>query len=130
MKKTVWHYTSESALQEIKRTKQFSPSFFKQTDTAYGEGWYVTDLPPTTPVFDLCDFLWTDRSSTTQDKTKGYVKLEIEENCLNYYRDHVYLLPLERVTGKVLDIGKEYFDNNNNLVIKFIEATLNSDRRY
>ena len=129
MKKTVWHYTTESSLQEIKRTQQFSPSYFKQTDTTYGQGWYVTDLSPTTSIFDLCEFLWTDHSFSTQEKTKGYLKLEIEEKYLKYCRNHVFLLSLEYVPSKILDIGKEYYDENKNIVIKFIEAVLNIFKR-
>jgi hypothetical protein len=129
MNKTVWHYTSENAIYAIQRTNQFSPSFFKQTDTTYGQGWYVTDLAPSTPIQELCDYLWTDHSPTTQEKTKAYVKLEIDEKYLSYCRPHVYLLKLESVPSKVLDVGKTYEDNNKNIVIRFIEATLNFFRK-
>jgi len=129
MNKTVWHYTSENAIKEIQRTKYFSPSFFKPTDTYFGQGWYVTDLPPSTPIQDLCYYLWTDRSLVSQEKTKAYVKLEIDDKYLDYCREHVYLLKLESVNGNVLDIGKTYEDKNKNIVIRIIEATLNLLRR-
>jgi hypothetical protein len=129
MNKTVWHYTSENAIHEIQRTKQFSPSVFKPTDTTYGQGWYVTDLAPSTPILDLCDYLWTNRSLETQEKTKAYVKLEIDDKYLVNCRPHVYLLKLESVNGNVLDVGKTYKDNNKNIVIRFIEATLNLFRK-
>ena len=129
MNKTVWHYTTEHAISEIQKTKQFSPSVFKQTDTTYGQGWYVTDLGPTTPILELCDYLWTDRSQISQEKTKAYVKLEIDEKYLVYCRQHVYLLKLESVNGNVLDVGKTYEDKNKNIVIRFIEATLNFFRK-
>jgi hypothetical protein len=126
---TVWHYTSEKAINEIKKTSKFSPSVFKPTDTTYGQGWYVTDLPPSTPIQELCDYLWTDRSPDTQEKTKAYVKLEINDKYLVPCRPHVYLLKLESVNGNVLDVGKTYEDNNKNIVIRFIEATLNFFRK-
>ena len=122
---TVWHYTSEDAMNKIKRTSQFYPSVFKQTDTSYGEGWYVTDLPPSTPVQELCDCLWTDRSLSTQEKTKAYVKLEVDDKYLAYCRPHVYLLKLESVNGSVLEYGKTYQDKDKNIVIRFIEAVIN-----
>jgi hypothetical protein len=125
----VWHYTSEDALKEIKKTNKFSPSVFKPTDTTYGQGWYVTDLPPSTPIKDLCDYLWTDHSPTFQEKTKAYMKLEINDKYLVPCRPHVYLLKLEIVNGNVLDVGKTYEDNNKNIVIRFIEATLNFFRK-
>jgi hypothetical protein len=125
MNKTVYHYTSEKAINEIKRTNMFSPSVFKPTDTTYGQGWYVTDLGPSTPIQELCDYLWTDRSLETQEKTKAYVKLEINDKYLVYCRSHVYLLRLESVNGNVLDVGKIYEDKNKNIVIRIIEATIN-----
>ena len=129
MKKTVWHYTSEDALNDIKKTKQFSPSFFKPTDTTYGQGWYVTDLVPSTPILELCDYLWTDRSQISQEKTKAYIKLEIDDNYLVYCREHVYLLRLESVNSSVLDIGKTYEDKNKNIVIRIIETAINLLRK-
>jgi len=129
MKKTVWHYTSENALNDIKKTKQFSPSFFKPTDTTYGQGWYVTDLVPSTPILELCDYLWTDRSQISQEKTKAYIKLEIDDNYLVYCREHVYLLRLESVNSSVLDIGKTYEDKNKNIVIRIIETAKNLLRK-
>ena len=129
MKKTVWHYTSEDALNDIKKTKQFSPSFFKPTDTTYGQGWYVTDLVPSTPILELCDYLWTDRSQISQEKTKAYIKLEIDDNYLVYCREHVYLLRLESVNSNVLDIGKTYEDKNKNIVIRIIETAINLLRK-
>jgi len=126
---TVWHYTSENAIKEIKTTKIFAPSVFKQTDTTYGPGWYVTDLPPSTPVQKLCDCLWDDHSPATQEKTKAYVKLEINDKHLVLCRPHVYLLKPESVKGNVLNVGKTYKDNNKNIIIRFIEATLNFFRK-
>jgi hypothetical protein len=129
MNKTVWHYTSENALNEIKRTNKFAPSVFKPTDTTYGQGWYVTDLPPSTPIQELCDYLWTDRSLQTQEKTKAYVKLEIDNRYLVDCRPHVYLLKLESVNGNVLEFGKTYHDKDKNIVIRLIEAVINFFRK-
>jgi hypothetical protein len=129
MNKTVWHYTYENAINEIKRTNKFTPSVFKPTDTTYGQGWYVTDLPPSTPIQELCDYLWTDYSLSTQEKTKAYVKLEIDDRYLVDCRPHVYLLKLEYVNGHVLDVGKTYEDKDKNIVIRIIEATINFFRK-
>jgi len=126
---TVWHYTSEDAIKEIKKTNKFSPSVFKQTDTTYGPGWYVTDLPPSTPVKELCDCLWDDHSADTQKKTKAYVKLEIDDKYLKPCRSHVYLLKLESVKDNFLEFGKIYQDKDKNIVIRFIEAVLNTLRK-
>jgi len=73
----------------------------------------------------LCDFLWTDYSFATQEKTKAYVKLEIDDQYLVNCRPHVYLLKLETVNSTVLDIGRTYEDKNKNIFIQFIEATIN-----
>jgi len=129
MNKVVWHYTTEDSINDINRTKKFFPSMFKPTDTTFGQGWYVTDLPPSTPIQELCDYLWTNHSSETQEKTKAYVKLEIDDDYLVDCRPHVYLLKLESVTGNVLDVGMKYADRNKNIVIRFIEATLNLLRK-
>jgi hypothetical protein len=129
MSKIVYHYTSENAINEIKRTTQFFPSVFKQTDTNFGQGWYVTDLGPSTPIQELCDCLWTDHSLATQEKTKAYVKLEIDDEYLDYCRPHVYLLKLESVNGSILDVGKTYVDKNKNIIIRIIEVALNIFRK-
>lgn len=102
---------------------------FKPTDTYYGEGWYVTDLSPSTPIQELCDYLWTDRSLSTQEKTKAYVKLEIDDKYLEPCRSHVYLLKLEYVKDNVLEFGKTYQDKDKNIVIRLIEAAINLFRK-
>jgi hypothetical protein len=126
---TVWHYTSENALKAINKTKKFAPSVFKQTDTTYGPGWYVTNLAPSTPIKELCDCLWDDHSPATQEKTKAYVKLEINDKHLTYCRPHVYLLKLESVQDNVIEFGKIYKDKDKNLIIRLIEAVLNTFKK-
>jgi hypothetical protein len=82
-------------------------------------------LVPSTPILELCDYLWTDRSIEIQEKTKAYVKLEIDDKYLVYCREHVYLLKFESVNDNVLDTGKTYVDKNKNIVIQIIEAVIN-----
>ena len=129
MMQTVWHYTTESAAQLINNTKKFSPSVFKSTDTAYGQGWYVTDLPPNTLVPDLCDFLWTSQATEAKEKTKAFVKLEIDKRYLQYCRPHVYLLRKEDVNGQDLNIAATYSDSHGNVVIRIVEVVKNFLRK-
>jgi len=94
----VYHYTSKSSFDQILASGTLlrsSPALMRSNpwttmDSAYGDGWYFTDLPP-----DKCD-AWTVahcwRSVSAFNKVENYLKFEIPEGILKHCRDHVYML--------------------------------------
>ena len=87
----VYHYTSEASLSIITTSKKFCPSYLNpEMDTAFGEGWYFTDLSPdTTPNKDLELSLWT---RPEPDKSKCYMAFDIDDVLLQWCRANVYRL--------------------------------------
>lgn len=94
--KKVYHYTSVDSLTKIISTSSFFPSYLNpQMDTAFGEGWYFTDLPPETPDADLQQALWM---RIENEKSRRYLAFEIHPDLLEYCRPHVYRLRIGTVT--------------------------------
>jgi hypothetical protein len=116
----VYHYTTNESLQLIVNSNDFHPSYLNpQMDTAFGEGWYFTDLPPeTTPDNDLQQSLWMRKEP---DKCKRYLAFEIDDSLLEYCRPHVYRLRIEAVTGKIIKLNLNYtYTNSGKQAIRFI----------
>lgn len=116
----VFHYTSHESLEQIINSKDFHPSYLNpQMDTAFGEGWYFTDLhPDTTPDEDLHQSLWMRPEPL---KSKRYMAFEIDNSLLQYCRPNVYRMRLEELREKIIKINLTYTFNNNGLqAIRFI----------
>ncbi len=117
----VYHYTTEDAYNQIMRDKEFLPSYFSTAlDAIYGEGWYFTDLPPSTPDEELYYHLW---GHPEPNRVKRYLMFDIEPTILENKRPHVYRLPLERVKGGVIKLDLHY-TLQGRIVIKFIRGGL------
>jgi len=114
----VYHYTSEEAYNQIMRTKEFLPSFFSTAlDAVYGEGWYFTDLPPSSSDEELYQ-LW---GQPVPERVKRYLVFDIDKSLLQNTRDHVYRLPLETIKGGILKLDSTY-TLQGRTVIRFIRG--------
>src|SRR5258707_15605703 len=103
----VYHYTSRESLTQITTSDYFYPSYLNpQMDTAFGEGWYFTDLEPhTTPDEDLEQSIWLRREPV---KSKCYVVFEIDDSLLQLCRHHVYRLKTNAVSNEVIRLSIKY----------------------
>lgn len=116
----VYHYTSQESLTNIISSSHFYPSYLNpQMDTAFGEGWYFTDLDPnTTPDEDLQQALWLRKEII---KSKRYIEFEIDSSLLQYCRPHVYRLKIDTVPDRVIDIKLPYtFKSTGAQAIRYI----------
>ncbi|OYD17268.1 hypothetical protein CH330_00580 [candidate division WOR-3 bacterium JGI_Cruoil_03_51_56] len=113
----VYHYTTKEAYDGIISTKQFIPSFFSTAlDAVYGEGWYFTDLPPSSSDEELYQL----RGQPEPERIKRYLVFDINSTLLQNTRPHVYRLALERVQESVIKLVNYYIENK--VVIKFIRG--------
>ncbi len=119
----VYHYTSEDAFNIISTTRKFLPSYLNpQMDTAFGEGWYFSDLSPETEDNKLQQALWM-RSEPT--KCKRYLAFEIDDSLLQYCRPNVYRLKTETIADKLINIDLLYtFTSNQAQALKFLRSGL------
>lgn len=115
----VYHYTYEEAYDQIMQTKEFLPSSFSTAlDAAYGEGWYFTDLPPSTTDEELYHHIWRQPEP---ERVKRYLAFDIKDTTLlQNTRAHVYRLALERMGESIIKLVNYYIENK--VVIKFIRG--------
>jgi len=100
----LYHYTSKAAYRNIMATgKIVASNPWTTMDSAYGSGWYFTDLEPTN-----CD-AWTVahcwRRLDVFDRVESYLKFEIPESVTRKCRDHVYMVNQWGNSIKYLDGG-------------------------
>ena len=118
----VYHYTSKENLDKIINSKLFYPSYLNpQMDTAFGEGWYFTDLDPdTTPNDDLEQQLWMKKESI---KSKTYLAFEIDNSLLNYCRPNVYRLKIDAIkNSEAINLNRPYtFTSSGEQAIRYIK---------
>ncbi len=111
----VYHYTTRAGLSKIIRTRRFIPSFFSTAlDAIYGDGWYLTDLPPSRSNQDLYQ-LW---GQALPERTRGYLAFDIDSDFLEETRPHVYRLALEQITDRELNLNLQY-TSGDTVVIRF-----------
>jgi hypothetical protein len=116
----VYHYTSHESLLAIINSNDFHPSYLNpQMDTAFGEGWYFTDLhPDTTPDEDLQQSLWMRAEPT---KSKRYLAFEIDDSLLQFCRPNVYRLKMESISERIIKLSLIYtFTSSGIQAIKFL----------
>lgn len=77
-------------------------------DSAYGTGWYFTDLDPEKCEAFIAYYCW--RNGNLIDRVRYYLKFDVDNSLLKECREHVYM------------VGR--WDNN---LIKYIGAYSNSD---
>jgi hypothetical protein len=105
---------------KIINSSQFHPSYLNPAmDTAFGEGWYFTDLHPDhTPDDDLHQALWMRPEPI---KSKRYLSFEIDDSLLEFCRANVYRLKLNTVENNIIMLNQKYtFTNNGKDAIRFI----------
>lgn len=113
----VYYYTSKSEYDEIMKTKELRPSYFLRViDSSYGEGWYFTDLSPTTSSIELCHHLWYQPMF---ERVERFLVFDIDSRLLQNIRPHVFRLPLSVLQEPVIRLDMEYFSGNK-VVIRFI----------
>lgn len=72
-----FHYTDERAYNQIRRTRRFRQSTrFTSMDAAYGNGWYFTDLPPSTDDTTIMQTCW--RGGVNPTRLGYYLEFEID----------------------------------------------------
>ncbi len=91
MKKRVYHYTTKEAYDEIMRTKQLRPSTpWTTMDSAFGTGWYFTDLGPDKCDISIAHHCW--KNPDIIDRVKYYLEFDIDDSILKPCREHVYMV--------------------------------------
>jgi hypothetical protein len=107
----VYHYTSHESLLQIIASNDLHPSWLNpQMDTAFGEGWYFTNLEPnTTPCEDLEQSLWMKKEPI---KSRRYIKFEIHDSLLQFCRPNVYRLRIDALAEKVIKLNLTYTLNS------------------
>ena len=89
----VYHYTTKEAFDEIMKTKQFLPSSpWTTMDSAYGTGWYFTDLDPNTCDIAVAYYCWRDTSQEALKRVEYYLKFDIDSQILKNSRGHVFMV--------------------------------------
>ncbi len=90
----LYHYTTESRHHQILRARNLRPSMDTQHDAAYGEGWYFTDLPPSTCEKILMYYCW--QKGTLHRRVDYYFELQVAGGSARQvpYREHVFFVPI------------------------------------
>jgi len=100
----LYHYTTEMRLEDILASKTWHPSTDTVHDSTYGEGWYLTDLPPTTCEKVLMGYCW--QKSTLHRRVQYYMKVAVNGAQPFWVREHVFLVPRRQgVSFTVLEHG-------------------------
>ena len=115
----VYHYTSADSLTQIVTSNLLYPSYLNpQMDTAFGEGWYFSNLPPETEDGKLQRALWMKDEPV---KSKRYLAFEIDDSLLQRCRPNVYRLRTDLIENGSIDISITYtFTNDQKQAIRFI----------
>jgi hypothetical protein len=101
----LYHYTTEMRLQDILGSGKWHPSTDTVHDSTYGEGWYLTDLPPTTCEKVLMQYCW--EKSTLHRRVEYYMMVAVVGALAQWVRDHVFLVPRRQgVSFTILHQGK------------------------
>ena len=87
----LYHYTTEKRYTDIIASGVLYSSGDIQTDAAYGEGWYFTDLPPHTCEKIRMQHCWN--RTTFYQRSKYYLQIEVNGGRANWKREHVYVVP-------------------------------------
>ncbi len=89
-------------------------------DAHYGEGWYITDIPPVGPPFSgdrrkIARALWDGSYEQNFAKTEYFLTLLVHGNTTRIEcRRHVYLIPIDSKSRPTL--GKYHRTDNAHLI--------------
>src|SRR5574343_948981 len=87
----LYHYTTKNGYETITRTGQFARSSpFTTIDSAYGDGWYFTDLDPEKCDPVILSHCWKNINVT--DRIQHYLKFEINNSIVIKCREHVFMV--------------------------------------
>jgi hypothetical protein len=86
----LFHYTTKDRLTSITNQGVFRPSEDTQTDSVYGEGWYLTDLPPTTCEYLLMGKCW--QRTTLFQRIRHFMEVEVIGAIPLLRRDNVHFV--------------------------------------
>jgi len=96
----LYYYTTDSRLPEGITRKVFVPHLKTQFDPLYGEGWYLTDLPPETCERTLINYCW--KKYSRNERIKNYLEVEVEGGNAVFKKEHVYFVPRKSITRFVV----------------------------
>ncbi|MFI6502409.1 HYD1 signature containing ADP-ribosyltransferase family protein [Nonomuraea typhae] len=91
---TLWHYTSETNLAGILRTRKLNPSLkaHNPRDARYGDGQYLSDVRPGTKTSSQLASLFV-RVPYARQRFTHYVEIDVAELKVECCREHVFLVP-------------------------------------
>jgi hypothetical protein len=117
---TLYHYTTHDSHDKIVQSKTLRPSYrFQTLDSTYGDGHYLTDMPPHTSDDELFA-LW---GRPLPERVQAFIAFQIDSSLIQKCAEGIYRLPLGVVLEHSLDIGKTYTDiNRTKIMIKFLQS--------
>lgn len=87
----VYHYTNKGSFDAITASGQIAPSNpWTTMDSAYGTGWYFTDLSPNTCDMVLAYHCWN--RTDVLDRVRYYLQFNIDISILKKCRQYVYMI--------------------------------------
>ncbi|MEU1883170.1 HYD1 signature containing ADP-ribosyltransferase family protein [Streptosporangium sp. NPDC020072] len=106
---TMWHYTSATNLAGILKSRRLNPSLARPdtNDARYGDGQYVSDIPPgsrSASQLSLC-FL---RVPYAVRRFTHYVEVDVTGLEVVYGREHVFVIPSREpldLTSRIVSWG-------------------------
>ena len=102
----LYHYTSKDSYVSITNCKIWNPSNgFIQQDSAYGHGWYMTDIKPEDCYGWIAAYCWQSLSREIFGKIECYLKFDVPDSMIKKGREHVYLILEHLWTGDVNSYG-------------------------
>jgi len=102
----LYHYTSKDSYDGITKSKKWYPSNgFIQQDSAYGHGWYMTDIDPKKCYGWTVAYCWQRIDSDIFGKVEYYLKFEVPDWMVKKGREHVYLILEHLWTGDLNSYG-------------------------
>lgn len=87
----LYHYTTKNSYENITQSGQFARSSPLTTmDSAYGDGWYFTDLDPKKCDPMILWYCWQNVKVT--ERIEYYFKFDINDAIVKKCRDHVFMI--------------------------------------
>jgi len=99
----LYHYTSNKSFNEITRTGLKASAPWTAKDSAYGPGWYFTDLAPETCDAWTVAFCW--RRLDVFTRVESYLKYDIPDEIVTFCREHVYMIKRPDARIRYIDGG-------------------------
>jgi hypothetical protein len=102
----LYHYTNQAGYNAIVTSGVLLPSTDRVIDATYGEGYYFTDLGPSSCERRIADACWQNKFMTF--KVEYYIKFNIPYGLAKWCRSNVYLVTTGTMTNfNVLEKGRK-----------------------